>query len=138
MTRAAVASGPTSYGRRLRPTRGLIVLVAIVLIGMWFLAGFARTMTQLDTSSDRRAELTTETTALSNRLDADHRELELIQTDAFQSLQARSYGIGAPGEISFSVPHDVAPQHVVPLGSTATQAAAQTPLEAWLSLLFGD
>jgi cell division protein FtsB len=133
-----VASAPLAYGRRLRPTRGLIVLLAIVLIGLWFLAGFARTMTQLNTSSDRRAELTTETTALSSRLDAGHRELELIQTDAFQALQARSYGIGAPGEISFSVPRGSSAPGLVPLGGKESQSSVKTPLEAWLSLLFGD
>jgi cell division protein FtsB len=138
MSRTAVASAQLSYGRRLRPTRGLIVLVAIVLIGLWFLAGFARTMTQLNSSSDRRAELTGETAALTSRLDAGHREVELIQTDAFQALQARSYGIGAPGEISFSVPRGDPAPRVVPLGTAATAALSRTPLESWLSLLFGD
>ncbi|MEO6351379.1 MAG: hypothetical protein ABIP53_12075 [Candidatus Limnocylindrales bacterium] len=114
------------------------MLVAIVLIGLWFLAGFARTMTQLNTSSDRRAELTSQTIALTSRLDAGQRELELVQTDTFQALQARSYGIGAPWEISFSVPRGPEAPRVVPLGSAASLAAPQTPLQAWLSLLFGD
>lgn len=126
------------YGRRLRPNRSHVLLLAIVVIGVWVVLGFANTITQLNAASDRQAELTTETQALTNRLDAGHRELELVQTDAFQALQARGFGIGAPGEVSFALPTDAPALRVVPLGSEGSEAAPKSPLDAWLRLLFGD
>ena len=65
-----------------------------------------------------------------------------MQTDAFQRLEARAYGIGAPGEVVFSLPQDApSPAPITPLGGgtaadpIATQA---TPLDAWLKLIFGN
>ena len=94
------------YGRRFRPGRNHLVLLAVLLIGFWVVLGFARTINQLNAATDQQAELAVETQLLSDRLAAGHRELELVQADAFQALQARGFGIGAPGEISFSVPTD--------------------------------
>jgi hypothetical protein len=126
------------YGRKLRPNRTGLVLLGVVVVGIWVVLGFANTITQLNAASDRQAVLTTETKALTNRLDAGHRELELVQTDAFQALQARGFGIGAPGEVAFSLPTDTPALRVVPLGSEGSAAAPKSPLDAWLRLLFGD
>jgi hypothetical protein len=126
------------YGRRLRPNRNYVVLLAVIVIGFWVLLGFGRTITQLNAATDRQAELTTETVALTNRLDAGHRELQLVQTDAFQALQARGFSVGAPGEVSFSVTSDLPAPRVVPLGDAIGTAAPQTPLDAWLRMLFGE
>lgn len=126
------------YGRRLRPNRSYVALLAVILVGCWVVLGFAETITQLNAATDRQTELSAETRALTDRLDAGHREVQLIQTDAFQALQARGFGVGAPGEVSFSVATDALPPRVVPLGSTDAAAAPQTPLDAWLRMLFGN
>ncbi len=127
------------YGRRFRPARSHVGLIVLLVIAFWVVLGFARTITQLNAATERQVVLTVETTALTAQLDAGHRELELVQTDGFQALQARAFGIGAPGEIAFALESGApAPVPVVPLGSDGPRSAPQTPLDAWLRLLFGD
>jgi hypothetical protein len=126
------------YGRRLRPRRTL-GLVALLVVGTWVILSFGRTITSLNDATARQAVLLSETSALTAQLQAGHRELDLVQTDSFQALQARAYGIGAPGEIAFSLESDApAPLPITPLGAAGQQAQPQTPLDAWLRLLFGD
>ncbi len=127
------------YGRRFRPGRNHLALLAIIVIGAWVVVGFGRTITSMNAAMDRQAALTTENQALSAQLQAGERELDLVQTDGFQALQARGFGIGAPGEVAFALEGGAPePPQVVPLGSTGTAAEANAPLEAWLRLLFGD
>lgn len=127
------------YGRRFRPGRRHLGIIVLLIVASWAVLSFGRTITQLNSASDRHAALTADTAELSAQLDAGHRELDLVQTDGFQALQARAFGIGAPGEISFSL-ESAAPAapRVVPLGSVGPGAQPQTPLDAWLRLLFGD
>jgi len=127
------------YGRRLRPGRKQLGLIALLIVGAWVVLSFGRTITQLNAASDRQAALAVDTAALSAQLDAGEREVELVQTDGFQALQARAFGIGAPGEIAFSL-ESAAPAAppLAPLGSIGPGAQAHTPLDAWLRLLFGD
>ncbi|MEX2546275.1 MAG: hypothetical protein WD830_00635 [Chloroflexota bacterium] len=127
------------YGRRLRPRRSHLALVALVIVAFWVVLSFGRTITQLNAANDRQTGLMAETAALSAQLDAGHRELELVQMDGFQALQARAFGIGAPGEIAFSLEAGApVASPVTPLGSAGRAGEAQTPLDAWLRLLFGD
>lgn len=127
------------YGRRFRPGRSHVGLIVLLVIAFWVVLGFARTMTQLNTATERQAVLTAETTALTAQLDAGHRELVLVQTDGFLALQARAFGIGAPGEVAFALEAGAPPPvPVVPLGSDGPGAEPQTPLDAWLRLLFGN
>ena len=82
-----------------------------------------------------------EPATLQARLDADKREQEVVQTDAFQRMQARAYGMGVTGEVVFALPHDApsAPP-ITPLGAGAAKGAADagSPLDAWLKILFGN
>ena len=127
------------YGRRFRPGRSHIGLIVLVVIAFWVVLGFAGTMTELNAATDRRVVLTAETNALTAQVDAAHRELELVQTDGFQALQARAFAIGAPGEIAFALESGApSPAPVVPLGRESPGSEPQTPLDAWLRLLFGD
>lgn len=127
------------YGRRFRPGRKHLGLLVLLIVGSWVVVSFGRTITQLNSASERQAVLAADTAALSAQLEAGHRELQLVQTDDFQALQARAFGIGAPGEVAFSLEFaaPVAPR-VAPLGSVGAGAQPQTPLDAWLRLLFGD
>jgi hypothetical protein len=122
----------------MRPNRSHVALLAVIVIAFWVVLGFAGTITELNVATERQTELTAATRVLTDRLAAGHREVLLIQTDAFQALQARGFGVGAPGEVSFSVASDSPAPRVVPLGSTDAAAAAQTPLDAWLRMLFGN
>jgi hypothetical protein len=125
--------------RRFRLTRAHLVVAVIVLVGLWVVLSFGRTITALNSASDREQELADETAQLTAQLDASHRELVLVQTDGFQALQARSFGIGRPNEVNFSLaPGAPSPKPVARLGNEGHEAAPQTPLDAWLRLLFDD
>jgi cell division protein FtsB len=127
------------YGRKYRPGRSHVALIVLIVVASWVVLSFGRTITSLNAATDRQATLTAETAALTARLEAGHREMELIQTDAFQALQARAYGIGGPGEVAFALDADAPPPPAItPLGGDANSGAPLTPLDAWMRLLFGN
>jgi len=127
------------YGRHFRPGWRHLALILLIVAASWVVVSFGRTITQLNAATDRQAQPTTETAALTERLQAEHRELDLVQTDGYQAMQARAFGIGAPGETAFSLEEGAPePQPVIPLGARPAATQAQTPLDAWLQLLFGD
>jgi len=153
MPRAAVAAAPDTqlssrldslgrqigYGRGLRPGRTQIVAVVLVIVGVWLVIGFGQALGQLNDATQRQVAAAAETQTLQAQLKAGRRELMLVQTDAFQGLQARALGMGKNGELVFALTADAPPPPaIVPLGRTAAPAATQTPLEAWLDLLFGS
>ncbi|MEP7158368.1 MAG: hypothetical protein ABI797_02995 [Chloroflexota bacterium] len=126
------------YGRGFRPSRSQVLLVGLLVLGFWLLLTFGRSLAQLNEASQREAAMSAETNALQAELDAGRRELTLVQTDAFQALQARALGYGGNGELVFTLPADApAPDHLVPLGAAGAPQVKQTPIEAWLDLLFG-
>jgi hypothetical protein len=120
-----------------------ILLIGLAIVGVWLVLVFARALGDVDHATARQQVIASEASALEARLSADKRELALVQTDAFQRLQARAYGLGAAGEVAFSLPQDApsAPP-ITPLGGAqaATSSAVEktSPLDAWLSLLFGS
>ncbi len=127
------------YGRRFRPRPGHFILVAVLILGAWLLITFGRGLAQLNEAADRQAAAAAEVSVLSDRLDAGQRELVLVQTDAFQEMQARSFGMGATGEVVFGLEAGApAAPPITPLGATPAAEAQLSPLDAWLSLLFGD
>jgi hypothetical protein len=151
MPRAAVAlatpesraasgrAGPRGF--RLR--RLHLVLIGLAIIGVWLVFVFARALGDVDHATSRQQAVAEEASTLQARLDADRRELLLVQTDAFQRLQARAYGLGGPGEVVFSLPQDApSPPPITPLGGGQRSATGTTdsvtPLDAWLRLIFGN
>ncbi len=141
MARAAVVAAPRHIGpgRRLRPGRQQLILVALIVAGIWVVTAFAGAINQLSSVSVRHAELTAETTALAARVDAGLRESVLVQTDGYQALAARAHGLGAIGEVAFALEENApSPAPVVQLGVGTDGERSATPLDAWLGLLFGD
>jgi hypothetical protein len=152
MVRPAVAVAPDSelnqqlttlgrqigYGRGLRPGRAQILLIVLVIVGFWLVLVYGRALGQINEATAREATVAGEAQALQMELDAGRRELALVQSDAFQSLQARAIGMGKPGERVFALASGAPePAPIVPLGHSAAPAAPKTPLEAWLELLLG-
>lgn len=120
------------------PGRSYLALAVIVIVAIWVVFMFGRALTQLNEATQRAAAVRTETVALHDRLEQAERELELVQTDAFLSLQARGYGMGESGERAFGLaPGAPPPPAIVPLGGEAASTVGRTPLESWLRLLFG-
>lgn len=126
-------------GRRLRPGRAQILLVGLIVAGFWLVLVYGRALSQLNEATARQAAIASETQQMQMELDADQRELRLVQTDAFQGMQARALGLGADGELVFALASGApAPAQIVPLGRSAGPAATKTPLESWIELLFGE
>ncbi len=141
MARAAVAAAPNrpAYGRRLRPGRSQIALVAIVVVGIWIVAAFAGAINQLSLVSATHDDLATETAALDARVAAGNQEVILVQADGYQALAARAYGIGRPAEVYFALEEGApSPEPVAQLGTGDDSLRGATALDAWLGLLFGD
>lgn len=127
------------YGRRLRPRRSHLGALIIVVIAIWLVLVFGRTLSQQNAANERQAAAHAEIAALQLRLEEGQRELELVQTDDFLRLQARGYGMGRADERVFSLlPGAPPPPAITPLGGVDPATIEQTPLESWLGLLFGD
>src|SRR6478735_6266977 len=104
MPRAAVALAPTDLeqqlvklGRPLRPRRTMsrrawIAIAVIAIVSVWLTFVFGKTLSDVNKATARHQVVATEAATLQARLDADRREQALVQTDAFQRLQARAYG----------------------------------------------
>ena len=141
MPRAAVALASLP-GRPspLRVTRVHLGLIALAVISVWLVLVFARTLGDLDRAAARQQAIAAESDALATRLAADKREYALVQSDAFQSLQARAYALGAAGELVFSLaPGAPSAPPITPLGHPVRAAVAPgSALDAWLEILFGD
>lgn len=137
--RAAGSTSPPPVGPAgsLRAGRSTLLGAGLVAVAVWLTIVFAGVLSALDDATDQADALRADSAALERRLEAGRRELELVQTDAFQRLQARAYGYGAEGERPFSLEQAApSPPPVIPLAAESAPVE-RTPLEAWLELLFG-
>lgn len=117
--------------------RQLAFAIGVVIV-VWIVLVFARAVATSSAASARADQLRLETAARTARLRSEQAELITIQTPAFVRLEARAYGIGQPGERPFALNLGApAPSAVVPLGAAPAAARPPTPLDAWLTLLFG-
>ena len=125
--------------RRVRPSRLGIGVLVVIVVAVWFVIAFARTMTQLNDATARTAAVRADNAALTQRLAAAQQEADLLQSDPYLRFAARSFGMGGPGERAFGLePGAPSPAAIVPLGAPPTAPAPASPIDSWLSLLFGD
>ena len=122
-------------------TRRRVGFAASTLVAIWILIVFARQVGDATDASNRAAQLAADNTALAAEVQALQDELDQITKPAHVAIAAHGYGLGDPKEIPFTLdpsvgaPVDGAPGSAsVRLGATSDR---QTPLESWLSLLFG-
>jgi len=121
-------------------TRRRVGFLVAALVSAWIVIVFARQVGDASSAGVRADALRDANLELAGRVAALEREHELIQRQAWIVQQARGHGLGGPGEIPFALanaptlPSDAPGSAAVRLGGRAEQA---TPLEAWLSLLFG-
>jgi hypothetical protein len=135
---AAPSRRRVSRARRLRPSRPYVLLPLALLVSIWLVLVFGRTLTDLNAATERAAAVGAESAALEARLEAGRREVELVRSDAFMAMQARTYGMGLPGERAFALAPGAPPApSITPLGAATAPASPSTPLESWLGLLFG-
>jgi len=121
-------------------TRRRVAFLAAVFVSAWIVIVFARQVGDASAASARVDDLRASNEELAGRVAALRRESELIQRPEYVLQQARGYRLGEAGEIAFTV----ARKRDLPLnapGSASVRLGATTetvtPLESWLSLLFG-
>ena len=122
-------------GRRMAIALGLLLSVWIVLM-------FARQVSEAAAASSRADLLVIANDDQAAHVAALSRELQQIQRQRYIDQQARAYGLGRTREIAFSLdpnapplPEDAPGSASVRLGTASDDG---TPLDHWLTLLFGS
>ena len=110
-------------------------------VSIWIIAVFARQVGDASAAVARAERIRVENQLVATNVAALQAELELIQKQEYIVQQARAYGLGTPRERPFelapdasSLPADAAGSAAVRLGA---EAETRSPLETWLSVLFG-
>jgi cell division protein FtsB len=122
-------------------TRRRAAFVLAGVVSAWIILAFARQVGDASAATAREAQLRVENQQIEATVVALQSELELIQRQAYIEQQARGYGLGARRERPFVLAPDAGPLPPDAPGSAALRlgasAPARSPLESWLSLLFG-
>jgi hypothetical protein len=123
-------------------TRRRVAWLLAAIVATWIVIVFARQVGEAQAASARADAIAVQNTALAADVSALQRELDTIQQPAFVAQQAAANGLGRPAERPFrlaagapSLGPDAPGSAEVSLGA---RERAPTPLESWLSLLFGD
>ena len=122
-------------------TRRRVGWVSTAFVALWIVVVFARQVGDAQAASNRAVQVAADNQSLAGEVQALESELSLIVRPEYVAIAARGVGLGNPKEIPFTLdssvpsPVDGAPGSAsVRLGATADR---RTPLESWLSLLFG-
>jgi cell division protein FtsB len=122
-------------------TRRRVAWVAGGLVSAWIVIIFARQTGDAATAASRVDQMVEENRALAAEVASLQQELTTIEQPAYIGQQARAYRIGTDKEVPFTMDRSVAPPGPDAPGSAALSLGARdrtmTPLESWLSLLFG-
>ena len=115
-------------------------LGAAMLAG-WVVLAFARQVGDASAATTRLADLAAANEQLAGQVAALDREYQLIQRQEWISQQARAHGLGSDREIPFALAPGAPALGSNAPGSAAVRLGATdgvvTPLESWLTLLFG-
>jgi hypothetical protein len=122
-------------------TRRRVGWAAAAFVAIWVVVVFARQVGDAQAATNRAAQLADDNAALAAEVEALQKERDLIVEPRYVAQEARGHQLGAPKEIAFSLdPSVTAPIDGAPGSASARLGAItdrQTPLESWLSLLFG-
>ncbi len=127
------------------PIAGITQRRAAILLGVllaaWIVLLFARQVGDASAASGRAEAMIVANAVRQAEIAGLERELDRIQQRRFILLQARGHGLGGHNEIAFtldpgapSLPDDAPGSAALRVGA----AAAVSPLESWLNLLFGS
>ena len=116
--------------------------VVAALVSVWIVIVFARQVSEATDATNRANQMATDNAALASEVESLQSEVALIVRPEYVSQQARAHGLGSPREIPFTLDSSGAPSPVDGAPGSASarlgaEADHQTPLESWLSLLFG-
>lgn len=118
-----------------------LVLLGASLILAWMMISFGRQVAEASAASTRADELRAANSALAADVVALEREFQTIQDQRYIEQAARAFRLGSAREIPFALGPGAAPLAADAPGSESVRlgavAAAQSPLESWLDVLFG-
>jgi cell division protein FtsB len=122
-------------------SRRRLAFLAAGLVTAWIVVAFARQVGEATAATARLEGLEASNTRLAGQVSALQREYELIQRQAWIDQQARSYGLGGRRDVPFALAAGAPSLAPDAPGSAAVRLGAEpdttTPLESWLTLLFG-
>lgn len=122
-------------------TRRRVAFLGASFVAAWIVILFARQVGQAAEATQRLRDLDVGNQALTAQVASLDRELELIQRQEYILQVARGYGLGRGREIPFTLMPGAPAIPANAPGSASLRLGAnddsQSPLESWLSLLFG-
>ncbi len=123
-------------------TRRRVAWLIAAIVAVWVVIVFARQVGEASAASARAAAVASDNARLTAGVTALQKELDTIQEQAFVLQQARADGLGTPNERPFRLQPGASPLPADAPGSDEQRLGTldrhETPLESWLSLLFGD
>ena len=115
--------------------------VAAGLLSAWIVIVFARQAGEAADASNRADQIARDNAALAAEVASLEKELAFVERPEYISQMARAYGVGSGQEIPFTLDPSVPDPGPDAPGSASVRVGASedrpTPLESWLSLLFG-
>ena len=122
-------------------TRRRMAWLAAGFATVWIVIAFGRQVGEASAAVSAAHQAQVDNAALQQRVDSLQREAALIQQPAYIAQQARAYRLGSPNEIPFTLAADAPTLPPDAPGSVSVRLGAatarQSPLDSWLSLLFG-
>jgi cell division protein FtsB len=122
-------------------TRRRVAFLAAAFVAAWIVILFARQVGQASEATRRLQDLGAGNESLTAQVASLERELQLIQRQEYIKQAARGYGLGRGREIPFTLKPGAPPLSANAPGSASVRLgasdASQSPLESWLSVLFG-
>ena len=122
-------------------TRRRMAFLLAAIVSVWIVIVFVRQVGDAAAANSRADALAADNRARAAQVAALQRELATVARPEYITQQARGAGLGATNERRFSLAPGAAPLPANAPGSAAArlgeQTRTETPLDAWLSLLFG-
>jgi cell division protein FtsB len=121
--------------------RRRLAFIVGAVVTAWIVFAFARQVGDASAATARLETLQASNQQLAGRVAALRREYDTIQQPAWIAQQARGYRMGSGREVPFVIAGGAASLAPDAPGSAAVRLGAvadsPTPLDVWLSLLFG-
>jgi len=115
--------------------------IAAAAFTAWIVLVFARQVGDASAKSGQVDQRRAENAAMQSEIAALQQELVLIQKQAYISQQAHAYRLGDEHDRPFTLSPDAPTLSATSPGSAAVRLGAirqtRSPLESWLSILFG-
>jgi cell division protein FtsB len=122
-------------------TRRRVAWLLAAIVATWVVIVFARQVGEASTAAGRASVIEAQNEQLAANVAGLRRELDTIQRRPFILQQARANGLGEPNERPFRLAPGSSPLPANAPGSAVARLGSvthrDTPLESWLSLLFG-